>query len=304
MNFNQTVPTWVPCLNCRAPLTPHTTLPEEAFEGKPVLCGKCSHPIDWWNTTLDALTMGFMPTFEFALLGGQVTIFTIELKKDAVFQLDLKTHGIPADAKILWINYTPQGQAEPNVEGHLFPVELHRNAPSGAKDAFVRQLYPVPYGNLPPQTMTLAVMALWSPPTGGDAIWDALIEAAHAFSEKRYESTIVPANIAVEYTASRLLTDFFQKHAAEKNVRSCLTDGATYGHQLNVIIPGLAALAKAPTPDKDLLGHLNALKTLRNDLSHRGKPKEPITMKVAAKCLCAAIFGTRYLQLLRKYLIQ
>jgi hypothetical protein len=176
--------------------------------------------------------------------------------------------------------------------------------PLALKMKFVRHLYPVPYGNPPPPNTTVGVMAIWSPHTGGDAVWDALIEAAHAFSEKRYESTIVPANIAVEYTASRLLTDFFQKHAAEKNVRSCLTDGATYGHQLNVIIPGLAALAKAPMLDKELLGHLNGLKTLRNDLSHRGKPKESITMKVAAKCLCAAIFGTRYLQLLRKYLIK
>ena len=107
---------------------------------------------------------------------------------------------------------------------------------------------------------------------------------------------IVPANVAVESAMSRLLTSYLERFVSKKRVEEFLENAATYGHQLNVVLPVIASLTSLPLIPDHVRGALNKLRELRNDLAHSGAPKQQLDHATSAELLCGALFGFHYVR--------
>jgi hypothetical protein len=133
----------------------------------------------------------------------------------------------------------------------------------------------------------------------------SLNRALLAVATGRLDEAIIPANIAVEVTLARVLSEHLRAlRISEKRIDPFLNDAATYNHQLNVVLPLALASTQAPAMSDALRGTLNRLRGLRNDTGHRGKTKEPMTNDLVGECVAAAVFGFHYVRLAADFLAQ
>ncbi|MFV8328417.1 hypothetical protein [Flavobacterium sp. ZS1P14] len=128
-----------------------------------------------------------------------------------------------------------------------------------------------------------------------------MIEAVEAFSVKSFPSTIIPANVSVESRLTPIISEYLEKIISKKRISDFLSTGATYSHQLNILLPLLTTFEEFPTMPDFLRGNLNLLRNLRNQLAHEGKLKN-IDKSTISTLLCSATFGLTYLNILEKHL--
>lgn len=281
---------WVRCPECGQPIQIADRQVTGYFSGKPVLCTTGHKVEDWWKTACREIEENFMHNQAFAFIGAQTIIFRLDLQLGKRTSYRFSDYGIPRDARVLYVNYTPQG-------GGLFPVEMHGNVPTRKFFTDEVVIFPVPFGedNLAIET-AVSVMVSWVPRTADDESWQNLTDAFESYAQNQYSSMIVPANVAVESALSRLLTAYLQKFVANKRVEDFLENAATYGHQLNVVLPLITALNSLPALPDHLRGVLNKLRGLRNELAHTGTLEQPLDPRSAAELLCAALFGLHYVR--------
>ena len=297
MNTTFQLDPWVACLHCSAPVPIQNEITIEYFRGVQTICPKCEKTLDWWKTVLQTIRGNFMLVQAFAPVGARWTILNITLRPNLQTEVKFADHGVPADANILSVNYTPQG-------GGLFPIEIHGNTPQRHVIPPIVYLWPRPLGEGSHSETTVNVMVTWVPHTAEDEAWQNLIDAFQAYVIGRYQSEVVPANVAVESKLARLLAKFLYKSAKQDNVDSFLKDGATYGHQLNVLLPALLSRTGAPRLPTHIHTALNRLKNLRHQMAHRGVLDNPLEKDEAAELLCAALFVFHYLNLIRPILLE
>lgn len=113
---------WVPCEKCSAPIVVKSIYIEKYFKDEPISCTKCNSAIDWWKTIQHAIKENFMLNQAFSTLEAKTNLIDLHLEPNTRTKIKLSESGIPSDARILYINYTPQG-------GGLFPIEIHGNVP-------------------------------------------------------------------------------------------------------------------------------------------------------------------------------
>ena len=77
--------------------------------------------------------------------------------------------------------------------------------------------------------------------------WNNLITAFEFFLNKSYDSVVIPANVAVESKLSRVLFEVLRSVASNERIDSFLSDAATYGHQLNVLLPLITQFIEMPS---------------------------------------------------------
>src|SRR5438552_12639172 len=108
-----------------------------------------------------------------ALAGAQWTYFPITIKPNENFHLDLSQHGIPADARLLSIGYTPVGGA-----ASLFPLEWHGNFPL-RRPSMKTILVPVELTSKKEDIgpTEVAVLAAWLPVQGDEEPWRDFVRA-------------------------------------------------------------------------------------------------------------------------------
>lgn len=237
-----------------------------------------------------------MLTHALHAVGAKDSYFTVTITPDTYMDLDLASRGIPADAEILSVNYTP-------CSGGLFPVEVHGNTPRLHKPGTAIRIFSLPMEGRQREPTEVHICVTWIPATSADDSWNHLVSAFRFFVEKRYSEAIVPANVAVESNLSILMQQALQAVAGKEKVSSFLEQGATYSHQLNVLLPLLAKLTGEPALSKNIRGLLNRLRKFRNDMAHRGTPDEPLSQDNTAPLLCAALFGFQYVRLIRDPLV-
>jgi hypothetical protein len=121
-----------------------------------------------------------------------------------------------------------------------------------------------------------------------------LVRAAAEFEEKRFVDVVVPANIAAETAISRAAAEALRGLASDKHVKAFLEDGATYSHQLNVLVPLLAHLLKIGRLSDEIRGTLNRLRSNRNDIVHRGVVSQSVSRRDAAEYVVAAFLAVEY----------
>jgi hypothetical protein len=262
----------------------------EHLRGGANTCGSCHISLNWWDITRSAITENFMGNEALGFVGAMSTYFSLELNPNERTIYKFSEHGIPTNARVLYINYTPQG-------GTLFPLEFHGNVPTRRflRDEVV--LFPVAFakGETPTRT-PVSVLITWIPHGESDDAWQNLSDAFDAYIADKYNAVIVPANVAVESSLLSLMTTYLDAAASRKRVDEFLTSAATYGHQLNVLLPVFAQLKNYPPLPAQIVGLLNRLRGLRNDLAHGGATEKPLAKSEVADLLAAAVFGFHYLR--------
>ena len=267
------------------------------FEGNNNCCPWCKNTFDWWKTVLQAI----LQNSEFvtmAPLGAQITVFKITIMPDCPIKLRFADHGIPTNAKVLNLSYGPNA-------GKLLPVEDHGSVPQRHTIPPEIELYPVPIGEEPHGKTRVTVAVAWIRHTPDDQVWQNLTDAFQLYLHGRYESAVIPANVAVESTMSRLLADFLKTVVSRKRVKEHFEkDDVTYNRQLNLWLPVLLSFTNAPVLPSHIRGSLNRLKDRRDEIAHHGKLENRLEVREAAECLCAALFGFHYLRLARSFLLE
>jgi hypothetical protein len=268
---------------------------ERYFSGHSIVCQKCITKLDWWKVVHNEIHDNFMLNSAFMQIGAKSKIFTLVLKPNKRTNYKLSDYGIPESAKVLYINYTPYTEGG----NGYFPIEMTGNIPTRKYSRSETVLWPVPIGEGNAEYTEVSVYVTWVEHSDLDESWGNLVSAFEHYSCEEYESCIVPANVAVESTLSIYLTSYLQNFAGKDRVKTFLEDGATYSHQLNVVLPILTKLNGVAELPSHIRSGLNKLRALRNQMAHNGKTDKPLTKEVASEVLCSSLFGFRYIQYIK-----
>lgn len=286
------IPPWIRCHQCSTALPFQPAHISNYFAGTQLQCSECRSSWNWWSIACLEVENNHLGSQAFAFLGARTSIFKLTLREGNRIVYRFCDYEIPNDANILYVNYTPSG-------GGLFPVELHGNVsrPRFFPDEIV--VFPVPLNERNACVDTeVTVMVSWVPTSINDDSFRSLVVAFEAFSAGVYQSMIVPANVAVESALSCLLTGFLTAIVSKKRAEDFLDQGATYSHQLNVVLPLITSLQKLPQLPDPVRESLNDLRNCRNSLAHSGVLRQELTQKAAARLLCGALFGLHYVRYL------
>jgi predicted Zn finger-like uncharacterized protein len=281
---------WGLCPHCSTSIGHNDALIDAYLQGGEVRCHSCRQTIDWWTFVVDCIIAKRSPFTMFSALGAVTNLFSIEMKPGEKRTIDLHDHGLPEDGRVLSLGYTPNF-------GNLFPLEVHGNFPERCFPPSHVTLYPMPVDDQQPRMTVVNVMLTWVRTGGREESWACLLDAAAVYAARRFPDVVIPANVAVEARMTRLVGQLLSGAVSRKRVRGFLTEAATYGHQLNVLLPALLSPHGVPMMPDHLRGQLNVLRRLRNRLSHEGVLKAPPDQESAAGYLAAAIFGFRYVDL-------
>lgn len=266
---------------------------EKYFKKLPIYCSNCNQKLNLLNVFKNTIDENFMLFDAFHCIGAKTNTFKIKLKADEMFNLSFSKHGkIPDEATILNVNYTP--------EGSLFPIEFHGNIPMQMKYHNNEiPLYPANLGKKSSKNNIVNVSVTWISKTG--EIFDNLITAFQYYYSEEYEKIIIPANVAVEYPLGIYLTEKIKSNnIGNKRIKDFLQNGATYSHQLNVLLPLVINYSDTEYPmmNDDIRGILNRLRSYRNKMAHEGSLNDELTRAECAELLTAVLFAFLYLELL------
>jgi hypothetical protein len=283
-----TTPPYTVCQSCKRgslPISDEITF--EYFQGKEIKCPECGNILNWWDQILMQILWRF-PNFSLAPAGALDTWLLVLMKPGKITTIKLADFGIPENARLLQIGYSPQGKG-------LFPVELHGNIPIRHIIPHTIQLYGRPFGEPAPET-NVVVRILWIPNSENEDSWHNLTIAFEAFHNGLYDSTIIPANVAVESKLYRILSAALVSVASSDRVDNFLESAATYSHQLNVLLPLITSKLALPILPDYIRGSLNKLRKSRNAMAHKGKLDIPTTEREAAEYICTSFFTFVYLK--------
>ncbi len=256
-------------------------------------------PRDLYETLRKRVETHAMLTDAFRVLGATTTAFRVTLRANETTQVDFARYGIPFGATILDIN-------QMGMEGPWAFEWQSESSQQRFSELGVMQLFGVrPHETVPPEG-DVSVVITWTLCDDDDISLRHLIDAARHFSAAATRSTqglptdghfdrvIIPANIAVESAIGRVMFETIRLFTNKENAERFLSDGATYAHQLKVLLPMVAHLANAPPLPNEIRGALDRLRGHRNKLAHRGESTSEITRAVAAEMFTAAMFGHFY----------
>ncbi|QDW30051.1 hypothetical protein FFF93_009955 [Arthrobacter sp. KBS0702] len=202
-------------------------------------------------------------------------------------ELDLADWGVPPEAQILSLTFTPQ--AEPGG-GVLVPAALQQHLTKGPI-AHVQRFVAWPLsGN--PQTCEVTVGCVWLD-SQAEVGMEPLVAAIESFSNKEYRAAVIPAMVAVEVKLNSVLAEHYSAFRAKKHAVDFLND-TPLAFQLDYLLPSLMNLVGAPPLGSEVTRQLKTLKGFRNDVAHTHRP---MSGAATADALLSAIFGYRYLSL-------
>ncbi len=264
------------------------------FTGEKPSCPHCKKEFDWWDAILLAVKDRFFLFQMLAPIGAEATVFKVVLSPNESTKINFTEYGVPSDARILDILYTPE-------TGGLFPLEMHGNHPLRHITGNQIVLYPMPMkGQDEYNDTNVNILATWVSHTPDDDSWQNLVSSFEAYSQQRYNACIIPANVAVESKLSRLLSEYLKSFASKDSIEDFLETGATYSHQLNVVLPLIATKEEIPLLPDNIRGLLNRLRRLRNDMVHYGKTDKLLEKDEAAELIISALFGFYYITLVER----
>jgi hypothetical protein len=224
-------------------------------------------------------------------LGAMHTSFLFDLSRGEHKELDLTAQGVPENATILRLNFTSQG-------GDCFAQLQHGNL---ANPRFIGpkvNVYGMPHDVGVAGGKTCASVT-WIREKDSAASWLYLVDAFDAMASRKYWHVILPAHVGFEVALIPLVKSALEKHVSTERVKDFLNDGLGISVALNIVLPLLCKISRAPRLQDEIRGQLNHLRDLRNKLVHEGLPKESVTEQLAGEMLTASVFGFEYVQFLR-----
>jgi hypothetical protein len=297
------------------------------FRSEPVVCPECKTPIDnWWVAVRQTIeSREAYRTVE--ALGYKTLVIPIDLVPREKTAIDLRDYGVPADARILFI--------QPHVGGFLLPVDeadfhaLHEQTATAVQLAdgaysvpplrsslskrltlpHAMSFYAAEYGSGPHKPCRADVFVGWLHADKQEIAADALIDAFEALSVERDCATIMPASTAIELKYQNLLAKALRSKLAagvsdedktRKLVKAFMGGRATeIVRQINLLLNA----AGVPGLREEVQRSLDALREARNDMAHQGKTKSELSLKTVAQYLCATVFAIHYLNFAEPYLL-
>lgn len=261
-------------------------------------CHGCNEELDWWSMVLSNIK-SHSPFYLFEIVGALNTTFSFDLTLHQESVINMDDLGIPKEAKILSMSYTPNGTG-------VFPVEIHGNNPVRHYIKRIKRIYGRPMNQGEPdakETVEIVSSITWIKYDTNDVIGN-LTEAFEAYSIGKISSSIIPANVSVESKLNGLLDKYLKQYVGIEKVELFLESAATYSHQLNVLLPLIVAKENFMEFPDNLRGHLNKLRVFRNNIAHYGKFKKAISNDEVAEMLCASAFTLGYLRLFETHLFR
>ena len=197
------------------------------------------------------------------------------------------SQGVPEQAIVLSVNYTGQGE--------LLPIQIRPNVPRYDPLDKKVAVYGASFGkDLPDGRVVVAVT--WIAPEFDEIGIRQLVDAARAYDGKRYDSLIVPANVAVESALGTAMYEWLRAFCGKDRAERFLATLRRIFTSCMFLPIACHSIGFKPL-DEDIRGILNRLRGLRNDVAHRGVPSYPLSKDIAAEFLTAAVFGFHYAQL-------
>jgi hypothetical protein len=291
------------CPQCHYVYPPIWEAAPAYFEQGFVECGECKTKADLWQVVLARIcTRPFLPVSALEQIGATRTGFTHIIEADKYHEIHLESVGIPGDAKILLVGYSPQGSSDGGV---VFPIELHGNVPQRKIGNVLRLLgRPMVSGDGTVGTVNpVSIWVLWVHQDTKEDGWPYLMDAFEALAREEYNRVIVPAQSAVEITLMPVVRELFERHSSVEHVRSFMGDRLTFGNVINIVLPFMCSQAGVPKMPDSVRGAMNKLRQLRNDLVHSGERRASITKAESGEALGAAVFGFEYVRYLRPQLL-
>ena len=290
------------CPSCHYIFPPIWEAAPNYFERGYVTCGKCQAQADLWSVVLGrALTQPPIPMCLVGL-GATETHFTRDIDADKYHEIDLTNLGVPADATVLQVGYTPQGGGK---AGTVFPIEWHGNVPQRRIIGNVLRLLgraAVDGDGTVGSVCPVSIWVVWVHQEKEDS-WPYVVGAFEAFIDRHYDRVIVPAQSAVEICLMPLIRELLQQHASVEHVNRFMVDNLTFGNAINIVLPFVCGQAEVPKLPEKIRAALNKLRKIRNAIVHSGTGGNAITAERAAEGLCAAVFGFEYVRYVRPKLL-
>ncbi|MDE8086689.1 hypothetical protein PT077_02455 [Erysipelothrix rhusiopathiae] len=234
-----------------------------------------------------------------------MSIGSIEITEGVFLELDFTKLGVPKNADIISVNYTPEG------ESGIFPLEFHGNSPS-----YLRRYYNNKVGIFPiklfeeseENNTKLNIFILWT--HNASIASKNLIEAFIFHRENELEKFVIFANVAVEETLEKFLYNYLvandQIKVKNKDIKKFLEGSLSYYHQLNVLLPILTGLSNSVYKplNKEIIANLNSLRKLRNKMVHTGKLETSLSMEDGKPLLMSSLFMLIYLDYVSQDIFQ
>lgn len=284
-----------PCLSCHRGMGITVDRLVGYLKNEPVACPHCAVEVDWFETLKQSSSF---ISIGFGAVGAMLSVIEVRLVPNGTVWVDLEK-SIGANKRLLWIQYTGRGDGK----GVVWPIEVHGNDPFRAPRAKF-SLFGQVRGEVPAEPIC-QIGVTWVEHSPDDSSWTSLVDAFECFHDKDYTAMLVPANVAVESRMGRMLGDLLMKRVSlgKERVERFLQDGATYGHQIDVLLPLIVAMTGAPPLRDRVAAGLKQLRTLRNAIAHRGEPGRKVDQDLAGELLVAALLGVVYVEMLREILL-
>ena len=264
---------------------------EDYFYNKSLVCSNCHTLTSAWHAYLATIhhPVPFLRDFAAAFVGFKTAIFKVKIAPRQRVEVDFCKLGVPSGARLIRVNYTPEGTT-------LFPVELHGNDALVKNARDVVWLYGVPSGVLPvdqldPINVTVYVTFFDSTNPALQTV-DGLSKAFVALNQNELVDMVIPAVMAVEFRCKSLL---HKSHPiADQFVNISDKD------LLTKPIKNLALSVGFPELNAEVVDKIKRLWGQRDKVAHEGRLHLPYDQQAASVHLAAAVFTVRYLDQLEK----
>jgi hypothetical protein len=276
------------CPHCQKQIEVPTNVIGKYINDEDTCCPLCLAEIDWWNAILKLIRMNSSLGHSSMPIGAQFTLFVVKMTHEDIVKIKFSDFGLPDNLVILGVNITPQGP------GVIVTLEWPEYYIQNQTLSYLR-LYGNKRENYPSEITDVAITVSWIYHSFDNEAWKHIMEAFRHYQKNNFLSSIIPANIAFESILLRFLTSAFEKIVTKEHVKSFLSDGATYSHQLNVLLPFIARLTNTKVLLEHVRGHLNRLRRIRNELVHSGNVECPLSEDDVAQLLCSVLFGFHYI---------
>ncbi|WP_101758243.1 hypothetical protein [Oceanicoccus sp. KOV_DT_Chl] len=272
--------------NCGSVLRLEDFFPELYFEGITRECPTCGQKIDVWSHAIELLQKKaqLFRNKGAAFIGGEDVSFTFQLPPNKTVEVDLTDYGVPDDAKLIYVVYTP-------FAGAGWPIEMHGNQPIQHRTTNKMTFFgkPMPKsGNEVGGHHDVSMSVTYIPKSQEQTPFTNLANAYELFMLDKFSEMIIPCAVALEYSIERVTAYSLQASNLPDNLKP------SKRLSLEVILPLICKTHNIPTLNNEITELVIRLWSLRNQMAHDGELKQHLTHAEASKILAAAMFCINY----------
>jgi hypothetical protein len=279
----------IPCAKCGLLLDDDRQMHRETFDGKVVTCRQCGNAIVLWNVArklIDRVSAHFGT--HYLLAGCTQSVGTVIPTPNELMLVDLEA--LVGNGSLLQVDYLCLGEVP--VIALPWPVaELLPKRPVRSANFFAYCPVDTDIGN------TKIQISCWYAQEELRARTSTrlMIDAFRDYRAEQFDRMVVAANTCMETLCNAFLREVLDSTGiGGDGIRRFLTDGATYGHQLSVVLPMVTRLSGRAIPEERVMSGLRKLNKLRNKVVHEGKVLGTEESDMLGETLTAAYCGFKY----------